>query len=91
MPSTRRLLDDTLVDFHTGHRAPTLVQLDQKAVAVAAHAAHSVVAMEDGTFRTFENLVSRAAGVPWTGSNDQIRATRASPWSWRCPRSPSGA
>ena len=35
--------------------APTLVQLDQKAVAVAAHAAHSVVAMEDGTFRTFGN------------------------------------
>ena len=35
--------------------APTLVQLDGKAVAVAAHAAHSVVAMEDGSFRTFGN------------------------------------
>ena len=35
--------------------APTLVQLDQKGVAVAAHAAHSVIAMEDGTFRTFGN------------------------------------
>ena len=35
--------------------APTLVPLGAKAVAVAAHAAHSVVAMEDGSFRTFGN------------------------------------
>jgi len=35
--------------------APTLVPLGAKAVAVAAHAAHSVIAMEDGTFRTFGN------------------------------------
>ena len=35
--------------------APALVPLGAKAVAVAAHAAHSVIAMEDGSFRTFGN------------------------------------
>ena len=55
-PSTRRLLDAALVDFHTGLGADVgAIGSRPRADAVAAHAAHSVIAMEDGTFRTFGN------------------------------------
>ena len=62
-PSTRRLLDDTLVDS-TQVWAPTLVQLDQKAVAVAAHAAHSVVSDGGRDLPDVRERRPRAAGVP---------------------------